>query len=220
MKDEKVLWPCELPEPVKNALLRSAQLRTLGPDEHTVFGRGAANGLFYMLRGMVVVGIPNLSKSSPFVVFNAGDWFGGTVIYKDSDFLYRIASIEDSRILFIPDQVIRDAANQHPELYKLLYLITVDHARETVDMLFASSGMQLTQKVAYFLLQVSKRFPRVAGAKPMISMSQTTLAQMLGMSRLTLNQQLHLLEQKNVIAIERKKVYIIDAVLLQAMTAI
>ena len=220
MKDEKIVWPCALPLSVKTALLNSAQLHVLDTNDCLVLGKGNMNGLFYVMEGLVVAGIPNLTKSCPFVVFKAGDWFGGTVIYNGSDFQYRIASVECSKIVFIPDQVIRDTAEIHPELYKLLYLVTSERARAALEMLFASSGMQLTQKVAYFLLEVSKRFPRVAGAKPMISMSQTMLAQMLGLSRLSLNQQLHLLEQKNIIAVERKKVYIIDAALLESLTAI
>jgi CRP/FNR family transcriptional regulator, cyclic AMP receptor protein len=217
MKTEEIQWPCDLPESIKNSLLSSAYLYSLESGEHLVLGKGEANGLFYLLQGLVIVGIPDLSKSSPFVILKAGDWIGGTVIFKDSDFLYKIASIEYSKIIFIPDTVIRDTANICPELFKLLYLVVVDHARESVGMLTASAGMKMPQKVAYFLLEVAKRFPQVAGAHSMISMSQAMLAQMLGLSRLTLNQQLRALEKKNLVAIERKAIHILNVGALEAV---
>jgi CRP-like cAMP-binding protein len=220
MKDDDLLWPCKLPCAARAALLNAAQFHTLHTDDHLSLGRGSMNGLFYVMRGIVVAGIPNLAKSSPFVLFKAGEWFGGTVIYNGADFQYRITSLEASRIVFIPGKVIRDTAENHRELFRLLYLVTSERARVTLEMLFASSGMTLTQKVAYFLLEVAKRFPRVAGATPMISMSQTMLARMLGLSRLSLNRQLHLLAEQNIIAIERKKVFIVDLPLLESLTAI
>ncbi len=220
MKYDDLVWPCELPDAARAALSKSAQIHALDMDDYLVLGRGHMNGLFYVMRGIVVAGIPNLAKSTPFVLFKAGDWFGGTVIYNGADFQYRITSVEDSRIVFIPGHVIRDAAENHHELFRLLYLVTSKRARATLEMLFVSSGMTLTQKVAYFLLEVAKRFPRVVGATPMISMSQTLLAQMLGVSRLSLNRQLHLLAENNIIAIERKKVFIVDVPMLESMTAI
>jgi CRP-like cAMP-binding protein len=218
MKHDNLLWPCKLPYAAKAALLDAAQLHTLDMDDYLVLGKGNMNGLFYVMRGIVIAGIPNLAKSTPFVLFKAGEWFGGTVIYNGADFQYRITSVEASRIVFIPGHAIRDAAENHRELFRLLYLVTSERARATLEMLFVSSGMTLTQKVAYFLLEVAKRFPRVAGATPMISMSQTMLAQMLGLSRLSLNRQLHLLAEKNIIAIERKKVFIVDVPLLESLS--
>jgi CRP-like cAMP-binding protein len=70
-----------------------------------------------------------------------------------------------------------------------------------------------------FLLEVSRRFPQVAGAMPMISMSQTTLAQVLGLSRITLNQQLHTLEKRNIIGTERRTVHILDVPALIALAS-
>ena len=82
------------------------------------------------------------------------------------------------------------------------------------------TGMTLTQKIAYFLLEISKRLPQISGTKPMISMSQNMLAPMLGLSRLTLNQQLHLLEQKGIISVGRKKVCILDVAALETLAGI
>jgi CRP-like cAMP-binding protein len=77
--------------------------------------------------------------------------------------------------------------------------------------------MMRGQKVAYFLKKMSERSPNIFGAKPMISMSQNVLAQMLGLSRLSLGQQLHDLEQRKVIRVEWKRIYILDVPALQEL---
>jgi CRP/FNR family transcriptional regulator, cyclic AMP receptor protein len=219
MEAQDIQWPCELHETTKRLLLHSAQIRLVESDDFLLMGKGIENGLFYLIRGIAVIGNISLSKSCPFTIFRTGEWFGGLSVFKEPEFLFRITSINPSRILFIPYKAVRAAAETNPEVYKFLYMMTADHARETIQILFASSGMPLTQKVAYFLLEVSRRFPQVAGAKPMISMSQTTLAQMLGLSRITLNQQLHLLEKRNIICTERRTVHILDVPALIALAS-
>jgi CRP-like cAMP-binding protein len=139
-----------------------------------------------------------MPKSSPWVLFKLGDWFGGSLI-DDTSFLFRARAscIEHAEIVSFSENLLKDLAETYNEIYKLLYMVNRTRANEITQMLFACTGLTLSQRVAFFLLAISKKFPHVAGAKLRISISQTTLAHALGLSRPKLNQQLHFLEQKN-----------------------
>lgn len=220
MDTKEIFWPHELPGHTKVLLQHLATTRSFEPGEFFLMGRGIDNGYCYLRQGLMVLGIDGVATSSPFAIFKAGDWFGGTTLNGDPDFIYRIGAIEPSSLLFIPDQSLRDAAIADSDIYKLLYLTSATHANNAIDLLFAATSLSLPQKIAYFLYKISKRFPQVEGAKPAISMSQATLAQLLGLSRLTLNQQLQILEQNGVISVARKKVYILNLAALENLAGI
>jgi CRP/FNR family transcriptional regulator, cyclic AMP receptor protein len=217
LRENEIRWPCKLPDALKSLILASAKTHILEDNDYLLMGKDVENGLIHVIQGMVVVANTNLSRPCPFVVFKPGTWFGGLNVFNESHFLFKIISINRSKIIFIPHPAIRGAAKLSSDVYKFLYLMTVDNARETIEKLLASQGMQLIQKIPYLLLELSKCFPHVAGTKPMISMSQSRLAMALGISRITLNQQLHLLEQKRIIGIERKKVYLLDSPALEEL---
>jgi CRP-like cAMP-binding protein len=216
-KAGEIKWPCELSTHFKGLLLSAAQPQVLATDQELVLGKNGLNGLYYVVDGPVYISTYSTSKTCPFMIIQPRDWFGSTLVYKIPDFSYKLGTFDVSRILFIPDQFIRDHAQDHPEVYKFLYFMDLDHNLDTIDMLWASLGMMRGQKVAYFLKKMSERSSHIFGAKPMISMSQNLLAQMLGLSRLSLGQQLSDLEQRKVIRVERKRIYILDVPALQGL---
>jgi CRP-like cAMP-binding protein len=220
VKADDITWPCELPSSIRNLLQTSATKRSFDIGEHFLMGQGAENGLCFLSHGVMVLGINSFEKSSPFAIFKRGDWFGGSTFIRDPDFLYRIAAIEPSTVCFFPDRMLREAAGRHLEIYKLLFLATTNHTNDAIDLLFASTGMTQGQKVAYFLLKIARSFPQVAGTAPVIPISQTALAQLLGLSRLTLNQQLHALVQIGIIEIRRRKVFIMNMKALEALAGV
>jgi CRP-like cAMP-binding protein len=213
----EINWPCELSMPFKGLLLNAAQPHLLCAEHELVLGKNGLNGLYYVIDGPVYISTCSASKTCPFMIIQPKDWFGSTLVYKVPDFSYKLGSFEESRILFIPAQFIKDHAQDHAEIYKFMYFMDLDHNLDTIDMLWASLGMMRGQKVAYFLKKMSERSAHIFGAKPMISMSQNVLAQMLGLSRLSLGQQLHDLEQRNVIRVEWKRIYILDMTALQQL---
>lgn len=216
-KTGEVSWPCELSAPLKALLLHAAQPQVLGRDQEWVLGKNGLNGLYYVIDAPVYVSSNSTSETCPFMIIQPKDWFGSTLVYKTPDFSYKLGSFDVSKILYIPDRFIRDHAVDHPEIYKFLYFMDVDHNLDTIDTLWASLGMMREQKVAYFLNKMSERPGHTFGSKPMISMSQNMLAQMLGLSRLSLGQQLHELEQQRIIRVEWKRIYILDVPALQEL---
>ena len=220
MNKSSILWPCDLSDSVKNALFDAAQIIHLEPDGYLLIGRDANNGLCCITKGLVVLHILDMRKPTPSLVFKTGDWFGGSLI-DDTSFRFqvKVSCIDHAEIVCIPEPVIKAMAAKHPEIYKLLFMVTRARANENTEMLFAATGLTLQQKVAFFLLSISKKFPHVPGAKPRISISQNMLAQALGLSRSKLNKQLQLLEHEGIISVERMNIHILDIPLLETMIA-
>lgn len=210
MQMNTIVWPCELSANFKNTLMRSARICILDKDHQIVIGDGGMNGLFYALEGLVVLGIEESTNTSPLCLLKPQQWFGATLIYKKPDFRYQFFSFDYAKLLFIPEEIVQNMANQHPEIYKFLYFSSLHRLTENIDFLWITAGMPVSQRVAYLLLKVSECFPTVTGARPMIPLSQTVLSKALGISRLSLSQALQRLKEKKIISIERKSIYIVN----------
>ena len=169
------------------------------------------------MHGVIIGGINEFQKPAPLVVFKEGIWFGASILYREPDFQYQFATLDYAEILHIPGSKIKELAAIYPEIYKLLYFITSERAHETIDTLFASFAMSITQKVVYFLLKLSQRYLRVTGTRPMLSISQSKFAKILGLSRPKLNQELQSLERLGAISIARKRIYISDLPALESV---
>ena len=135
MKKSSIVWPCELPDQIKQQLLDRAQTYSLKPDDHLLSGKDANNGLFYAMSGLVILSIIDMDKSAPWVIFKPGDWWGGSLFDTPGfRFQVKVSCIDHAELLCISEPVLRDMAVKHLEIYKLLYMVTRTRANEMTEI--------------------------------------------------------------------------------------
>ena len=216
MDVRKIAWPCELSAATKQALIRHARPLLLDMQQHISIGSKGSNGLYYVTDGLAALGLERQAKTPPLVLIESGQWFGALLSFGHPELAYRITAVDYVRLLHIPDEVVRAMAAVNTELFKFLYFIDVRHIRETIDMLFATAGMDKSKRVAYLLLKIGERFSaRDNAALPVIPLSQAALCKILGLSRPSLSQELKALQVVGLIRVERKRVSILDPAGLQ-----
>ncbi|MGL4754914.1 MAG: Crp/Fnr family transcriptional regulator [Aeromonadaceae bacterium] len=207
----EIQWPCTLPEQAQALLLQIARpfdaSRLMGP----------MPGIFYVQSGCVVGYATNEAMDNSLgLVFGHGSWFG--IQYIDNPDYAPVELFETllpTRLWLFPKAALQPLLEQEPALYKLLFFISQQIGRMTLQ-LGNNTLFSLTTRVTYLLLELANQHGLLDHPQPTIKLTQQHLSQIAGISRPRVNEVLRLLADGNEIAVRRGEIQLLDFAALKA----
>lgn len=202
-----VPWIRGCGEAVVDQLAARARLQTL-PDGARVSQRGRhGEQLLVVVRGAL-----ELSMASPqgrrhvFNVVGPGVVFGLIPVLDGQPWLHDAVFKGPGEVLWIHRDDLLETMREHETLSRAVLLVLCARARKTYDALAAHSLLSVPARLARTLLVLLEE-----RGGPVLALTQSDLADMLGVTRQSLNTHLQALANQGVIALGRGRVEVLSA---------
>ncbi|MCC5887591.1 MAG: Crp/Fnr family transcriptional regulator [Gammaproteobacteria bacterium] len=208
-------WFAALSAPLQAALIDAAVIRTV-PTGRWIYGSGdVPRGLYAVLEGtaLVYVALPNAED----VLVHAtgkGEIFGHAAQVARSPRLATVLAARPSTFLFLSERALASIADRHPELWQHLTRMLYEQLGEALILLAQTLSQPVRKRLATRLLQLSRSG---SSHDAPIGLSQSQLAELLGVSRKTVNHLLTAWARQEVIALHYRQIAILDAERLMAL---
>lgn len=203
-------WFAHQPERLRCALIERAQISEIEPGRW-IYGTGdALNGLYGVVEGSVhlLAGQDNALLE----IVQAGQLFGQAARFGGGPRLVTAIAGERSTLLFVPDHAMREIAATQPDVW-----------RNFTELLYS----QLAGALLLATLSLSPPAKRVAarlvllaaahgGKDTRLSVTQSQLGEMTGLSRKTVNAHLQALEKAAAISCNYAHIAVRDGARLRA----
>lgn len=209
-------WFAALRSPLQAALIDAAVIRAV-PTGRWLYGSGdVPRGLYAVLDGtaLVYVALPNAED----VLVHAtgpGEIFGHAAQVARGPRLATVLAARPSTFLFLSEHALANVADRHPELWQHLTRLLYEQLGEALLLLAQTLSQPVSGRLAARLLQLSSSG---SSHDAPIGLSQSQLAELLGVTRKTVNQLLRTLVEQGAIEIRYRQVVVRDASALAALT--
>jgi CRP-like cAMP-binding protein len=210
-------WYANLPEALQEQLLSIGVPRSL-EEGRRLFSRGDATcGVYCVLEGRLAAFAVNEQGDEAIQIhLEPGQWFGEIGLFDKLPRMHTVRSAMDSSVLWLDDAKLRAMLMASPEHWPHFSLLLTKKLRLA---LFVLDGRMLSSnelRVARLILMIARQYePGGTAATRRITVDQQEVAEMLGMSRQTVNQILQRLKLEGLIELAYNKVEIKDFEALQ-----
>ncbi|MGH6647606.1 Crp/Fnr family transcriptional regulator [Aquabacterium sp.] len=211
-------WFREVPQLLQSTLLRIGVTRRLSQGQR-LFSRGdATNGVYAVLEGrLAALDVNEQGDEAIQLHLEPVSWFGEMGLYDRLPRVHHIRAEQPSTVLWLNDPLLRAHLEQSPQHWHHFGLLLTQKLRLALFML---DGRKLDSNdlvVARTLLMIAQCYvPGGGPAKSRVTIQQQQVADMLGMSRQTVNQALQSLKAEGILQLAYGKVEIMDVAALQA----
>jgi CRP-like cAMP-binding protein len=204
---------------------RVSRTQDLAPGELLILEGDVCRGLYVVDSGTI-----RLSKGSSSSAFGfgreqtiglmrPGDSFNEVPVFDDGPNPVTAEAIEDSRVILVPGNEVRDLVQRSPEFAGLIIKIMSHRLRHMLAMIEDVSMRDVTGRVAKILLQVQHPSVGVgAGLTNGRRLTQREIAEMAGTAREVVARVLKKMERTGAIVVNRGDVRILDPELLESFT--
>ena len=182
-----------------------------------LFSEGeTAHGLYVMLTGKVkIFRVGPDGREVVLHVFGVGEMFGEVAVFQGRAFPANAECLEAGRTLFLPRSALVDALAEDPSLAMGLLASLSRRLRGFVNKIESLTLMETPQRLAAYLLHFSEENGGVESFH--LDVSKALLAGLLGTARETLSRCLARMVEQEYIALEGRKVRILDKEALRRM---
>jgi CRP/FNR family cyclic AMP-dependent transcriptional regulator len=208
-----VPWLAACGDEVIDALAAHARLQAVA-DGAAVAWRGRHDDrLLVVVRGMLEVSMASPEgRRHVLNVIGPGTVFGLIPVLDRQPWIHDARAQGPGELLRLHRDAVLDTMRRHPALAEAVVQLLCARARKTYSLLAAQSLLELPARVARALLML-------AGERgtPVLALPQADLADMLGVTRQSLNGQLRALARRGVVTLGRGRIELRDhAALRQA----
>lgn len=206
-----VPWIRGCGEEVVTALAARSRLQPLA-DGTTVAWRGRhGDEMLVVVRGQLEVSMASAEGRRHVVnVVGPGTVFGLIPVLDGLPWLHDAVTQGAGEVLWIHRDALLAAMRQHPELAHAVVLLLCSRARKTYNALAAHSLLSMPARLARMLVVLLEE-----RGTPVLALTQADLADMLGVARQSLNEQLQALGRQGIIALGRGRVQVLDRAALR-----
>lgn len=215
--DGKILqrsrWFARQSAGLRAALLSKARIARVDAGQW-IYGTGdALNGLYGVLEGSVqmLLTLPD-GETRLLDVVQAGQFFGQPARFGGGPRLVTAIAGAPSRLLHVPDQVLADIARDEPEIWRNFAALLYGQLAGALQLAGVLIHLPPRRRVA-------ARLALLAHAADHVAVTQAQLAEMIGLSRKTVNGHLRTLARSGVITLEYGHIAVHDRRRLEAMGA-
>ncbi|RRS06105.1 Crp/Fnr family transcriptional regulator [Aquabacterium soli] len=211
-------WYRELPASLQQALLKIGVPRRLQAGQR-LFSRGdATNGIYATLEGrLAAFDVSEHGDESIQVHLEPVSWFGEMGLYDRLPRVHHVRAEQPATVLWLSDVILREHLARQPEHWFHFALLLTQKLRLALFVLEGRKVDSNDLRVARILLMLAQSSLSGAGeTKQRVSVQQQEVADMLGMSRQTVNQALQRLKAEGLLQLAYNKVEITDLAALQA----
>lgn len=216
----RVPWLAQLPEPELKRLAQASRLVQLQDKEPIARRNRSLAHLIIVREGRLALTITGISGRRHVAgQLQAGQVFGLIPVIEKSTAIHDAESLGPSEVLLLPGDAFFEAIQHHHALAINLLLVLSERSRRMHDLLADRNLRSLGAQVAKLLLSMATMFGRQADRNTALDLriSQTDLADMLGVSRQSLHAELKKLQTQGFIAVSYSRVRILEPVRLEAM---
>ncbi len=215
-------WYGALPAALQQALLDDASLRRLGPGE-VLFTRGDAfDGLYCVAEGTVQIhAVGESGKEALLGRLEAGTWFGEICLFDGLERTHDARSIGASTLLHVPRAALERRLAAHPAWWREFGRLLAIKTRQTFRYVEEAQLLPPTARTARRLAAIARGYGNLPNRQEptpqSVRIPQEQLAQMLGLSRQTVNHALRELESRGLLRLHYADIELLDLHALETL---
>ena len=179
-------------------LLAHGRLASFQPGAWTHAEGDEDAGVLIMIRGLAHVLCKAPGEREVLLSrFGSGDAMGQTPRFGGGPRLVTVQCVESSLILLASDRALAQIATARPQIWEAVAALAYLRSRDLVQLLAETIALPPRQRVAARMLRDAQE--QDEGGKPMLCLSQEALAEMVGLTRKTVNSYFAEFERKGLI---------------------
>lgn len=195
------------PPVLRQALLRRARLRKFA-DGQIIQQRGDEAGGFWIIeRGQVKLGrFGKRGKFQMVVLMADGDSYGELAVLSGQRRVVDAVAMGEAQLQWVSDASLNSAIAQDAALARDLIGILSAQLQEVLDLLLVERRLSAPKLLVRSLLALL----REKEGKPVVRISQDELAELIGVSRMTISQSLRDMERKGLLKRGYRQIEILE----------
>jgi CRP/FNR family transcriptional regulator len=179
---------------------------------------GVANGFYLVTAGKIKVYKLSLEgKEQILHIFGPGEIAGEVPVFSGGNYPASAQAIEAAGVLFFPRASFMELVNREPAIAVSLLAVLSQRLRRFTRMIEDLSLKEVPGRLAAHLIYLGQRSP--TGQSLELDITKTQLASLLGTIPETLSRILARMVQQGVIAVEGRKISVLDPEALEALAA-
>lgn len=196
-------------------LMRQSTVRACKRNEIVFMEDDPYAGLYLVLSGRVKAFKTNPEGKEQIIhLLGPRELFADVPLFTGGPYPVTAQALEDTRLLFIPQQAFVDLLHGNPEICMRMLGAFAKRMRQLVNLVESLSLKEVTARLARYLAEEAKRTSHTTLTLPI---SKATLAAFLGTIPETLSRSLHELENRGLISVQGKQIVIRNQSQLQQM---
>jgi|AACY02.2.fsa_nt_gi cAMP-binding proteins - catabolite gene activator and regulatory subunit of cAMP-dependent protein kinases len=190
---DRIGWLAEEPDALRAAIAEAGRWRRFEAGQFLYQAGDPSSGLYGLAEGALDITFP-LVAEEPVTVHRAeiGFWIGDSAELSGTPRLVSVSAASPSRVLHVPGEAMRRILAARPEHWRALYRLSARNMETAVRLL--SEALSLTVRA-----RVARRLLALAGRDGAVSITQSDLAKLVGVTRATLQRCLSELEAGGVL---------------------
>ncbi|MPS60311.1 Crp/Fnr family transcriptional regulator [Acinetobacter sp.] len=205
-------WFSVLPETFQNFILEYGKQITFEKNSYIFRAQDKFNGIYTVLEGSISLGYVDVNGNEALsAIAEPIMWFGEISLIDHEPRSHDAIALKKSTVLHIPAKPLNDLLKDNPYYWYYFARLTSQKLRYVFLEQIAIQTRSLSQRLAQRLLFILEGYGNhLIVQERQIHISQDQLANMLTVSRQTINHELNLLEKQNIIKISFRKIEILD----------
>jgi len=209
---QKNSWFSHLAEPFQNFIIEHGKKHIVEKNAAVFSAQDRFDGVYGVLEGSISLGYIDVNGNEAIAaIAEPIMWFGEISLIDQQPRSHDAIALKKSVVLQIPAQPLNDFLLQNPYYWDYCAQLTSQNLRYVFLEQIAIQTQSITQRLAQRLLFILEGYGNRSFIQDFsIQISQDQLANMLTVSRQTVNQELNLFEKQGVIQLGFKKIEVID----------
>lgn len=215
-------WFSRLALPFQDFIIQHGKKYNIDKNEAVFSAQDTFDGVYGVLEGSISLGYIDVNGNEAIAaIAEPIMWFGEISLIDHQPRSHDAIALKKSVILQIPAQPLNDFLQQYPYYWYYIALLTSQKLRYIFLEQIAIQTQRITQRLAQRLLFILEGYGNRAFIEDLnIQISQDQLANMLTVSRQTVNQELNLFEKQGVIILGFKKIEVIHIEKLKQLASL
>ncbi len=205
-------WFSVLPETFQKFILEYGKQITFEKNSYVFHAQDEFDGIYTVLEGSISLGYVDVNGNEALsAIAEPIMWFGEISLIDHEPRSHDAIALKKSTVLHIPAKPLNDLLKDNPYYWYYFARLTSQKLRYVFLEQIAIQTRSLSQRLAQRLLFILEGYGNhLIVQERQIHISQDQLANMLTVSRQTINHELNLLEKQNIIKISFRKIEILD----------
>ncbi len=205
-------WFSVLPEAFQKFILEHGKQITFEKNSYVFHAKDKFNGIYTVLEGSISLGYVDVNGNEALsAIAEPIMWFGEISLIDHEPRSHDAIALKKSTVLHIPAKPLNELLKDNPYYWYYFARLTSQKLRYVFLEQIAIQTRSLSQRLAQRLLFILEGYGNhLIVQERQIHISQDQLANMLTVSRQTINHELNLLEKQNIIKISFRKIEILD----------
>lgn len=215
-------WFSHLAKPFQDFIIQHGKKYMVEKNSAVFSAQDVFDGVYGVLEGSISLGYIDVNGNEAIAaIAEPIMWFGEISLIDKQPRSHDAIALKKSMVLQIPAQQLNELLEQHPYYWYYFALLTSQKLRYVFLEQIAIQTQSITQRLAQRLLFILEGYGNRAHIQDFnIHISQDQLANMLTISRQTVNQELNLFEKQGVIQLGFKKIEVNDLEKLRKLAAV